>query len=82
MKYEEIKNDLENIIKMVKTDISDFDDDLSFSDLGINSLMYIRILVMIEEKYNIQLDEEVVKKGVTSFDTIHNFALYLSEKYS
>lgn len=80
MKYEEVKNDLENIIKTVKTDISSLDHRLSFSELGINSLMYIRILVMIEEKYGIQLDEEVVKRGVTSFDTIHNFEQYLSEK--
>ena len=80
MKYEEVKNDLENIIKTVKTDISSLDHRLSFSELGINSLMYIRILVMIEEKYGIQLDEEVVKRGLTSFDTIHNFEQYLSEK--
>lgn len=43
--------------------------DMDFNYLGIDSLMYMMIIVQIEEKYSIQFNEDEMGEG--NYDTIN-----------
>jgi acyl carrier protein len=60
-------NDVATILaEVAECDIEEVQLDTNLSDeLGISSLMGLEVLVMLERKYNLKLDEEVLLKMTT-----------------
>lgn len=52
--------------------------DKNLTDLGIDSLMYMMIIVQIEETYDIQFDEEKMVEG--NYDTIIKLANFVENE--
>lgn len=76
MREQVLKELLRLVAKVSKEDLA-IEAGTKFSELGINSLAYIRLLVMVENEFSIHIEEDVVKKGVESFETIEKFADYI-----
>lgn len=49
-----------------------------FCDMGINSLDFIRIIVEIEEHFNIEFDEDFLNKE--KFSTVFDMVCYINKQ--
>lgn len=63
MKKEDIINTINDILKDLLQDIDDVkimpDDDL-YTTSSMSSIDYVKLLVLLEEKYNIEFEEEML----------------------
>ena len=64
--FEQIKSQLKaQIAEMTETDVAEINDEVPLSELGVDSLMALELLVMLERTYKIEIDQEELK-GFTS----------------
>lgn len=64
--------------------IDDFGENVSkserFEELGINSLVFIRLLVELENEYNIEFDDDIIDfERISSISELSNYILLLME---
>ena len=73
-----------NLLKIIRDEISNQQAELedTWEVLGVDSLAYIRILVEIEEKYSIELEDDILLQEAST--TLQNFCgrieTYLGKK--
>ena len=79
IKHEDIKNKVYNIIKQLLTETHDIEDSTPFSDLNINSLSYIRMVIAIEDEFSFEFDDE--KLIFSAFPYVVSVYEYILEKY-
>ena len=59
-----IKNGIYKLVgEKIEKELTEADMDLSFEDLGLNSLEYIQMIVSIEEEFAIKFSDEILFKG-------------------
>lgn len=73
-----------NRVKMIivegvgfKGALEDLGLDEKLTDLGLNSINYIKILVTLENEFNMTFDEEDI--DITNFNTINNVVKYMEK---
>lgn len=77
----DVKQQLKEIIKYHiedKQSLCQLSDDDSISMLQINSLIFMKIIIDIEDKYEIEFDFD--KLDINNFRTINNLYKYIVEK--
>ncbi len=78
MKPTIVENIVNEISLFVETEIIDqsfsFDNNLSFKDLGVDSLAIIQIILFVERKYGIKIEtEDLTPKNLESVNTLAVF---------
>ncbi len=62
---ERVKKVINNTVENLEVEIND---DTSLIELNINSLIFIKIMIQVEEEFNIQLENSILSnKEVTTF---------------
>ena len=75
---DEIKeNLLVDFSKITNTTITDDDSKMPLSELGIDSLQFVELLIETEERYNFEFDDEKYFKD--AFSSLEDIARYSSE---
>lgn len=74
----EIQQEIINIIKQNLNNSLDIKLDMNLSDLGIDSVMFVKIIVEIESVFNFEFDDE--KLLFTAFPQIIDLIDYVSDK--
>ncbi len=60
--------------------IDKLDAEQNLSDLGITSVNFIKIIVLVEDEFDIEFDDEDLK--FENFNTIANVSAYIEDKIS
>lgn len=61
MEIQDIKNKIKRILlECVDIDISDSDFEMKLLDVGLNSLLFIKLLVNLEKELDIEFEEELI----------------------
>jgi len=71
------------LMEILKEQVEDIDEsevtmDSKLTDIGINSLSFIKIAVAIEKEFNMQF--EVENLSVENFETLKNILEYIEKK--
>lgn len=75
----EIAEKLKNIIRnFVSHEEGDLDADVSLEKLGINSISLIKIIIQIENEFDIEFDQKDLQKQ--RFETLANIILYIENR--
>ena len=79
MTIAEIENRLiEGISSIMNRASSEVAPDMSFHEMGIDSLGFVEILVFIEKTFQLELIASDLTKQ--DFETVHSLALFISRK--
>jgi acyl carrier protein len=70
----EFKKELKDIICEI-IEVEDFQDDQSFAEMGIDSMMVLEVVAEIENKFSIKIPDEEIGNYFQSFDSIVNTTL-------
>lgn len=73
-----VVNIVNDVIKPKTNTEIDINTKSSLSDLGIDSISFIRIIVAIEEAFNFEFDDDMLL--ITVFQTINDFVVYVNKK--
>ena len=77
MTVQEIENILIQGISSIKNlEATDIDPETSFHEMGIDSLGFLEILVLIEKSFNMQLINSDLTRQ--DFESIHRLAIFIS----
>jgi acyl carrier protein len=75
---------IDNSIKLViikhidiALNIDKISSDQYLADIGVNSINFIRMIIEIEQEYDIQFD--IDKLGIESFEQVGNFIAYVDK---
>ncbi len=68
---------IKEIAAIISADPSDVDNETPLHDMGVDSLSFVELLVVIEKKFNVNLMESGLKKE--DFQTIRALSLCISK---
>lgn len=68
---------LKNNSKVENLEARDLNE-ITFNEMGVNSLNFIKIIVELEEAFNIEFDDEQINYGL--LNNIHDLIVLIKEK--
>lgn len=66
------------IVSILNSEMGDVNIDLGFSDIGVDSIIFIKIVVALESEFDFEFDDELLQ--ITAFPTIKSMIEYVETK--